>query len=99
MILTSLDISAAFDSILIDILEISFGINGNVLNWKSKSIILFHLKFPLSLEFLGGLSLGHSFFTMYFFPLTDVFIENNVPNHTYADDNQLYSSTSIDKFN
>ena len=35
---------------------------------------------------------------MYVYPLTDVFYENYLPYHSYADDNQLNPSTQVEHF-
>ena len=111
-LLTLLDLSAAFDTIdhtiLLERLKISFGIDGVVLDWirsylsdrkqKVKVNNDISSEIPVKYGVPQGSVLGPLLFTMYVYPLTDVFIENNMPYHTYADDNQLHPSCPPKEF-
>ncbi|MCP3852877.1 MAG: hypothetical protein GY694_22015, partial [Gammaproteobacteria bacterium] len=111
-LLTLLDLSAAFDTIdhtiLIKRLEVSFGIRGAVLNWIQSYLFNRQQKvkignalssdIPIKYGVPQGSVLGPLLFTMYVYPLSDIIVQNEMPYHSYADDNQLYPSIPIDCF-
>lgn len=103
VLLTLLDLSAAFDtvshSILLRILE-QCGINGNVLDWLSSYLnyrkqavrVQSHTSAPASLEcgVPQGSVLGPVLFTVYTASLGKLLRSKNVNYHLYADDTQIW---------
>jgi Reverse transcriptase (RNA-dependent DNA polymerase)/Endonuclease-reverse transcriptase len=107
-ILVTLDQSAAFDcidhGILIKRLRQTFGVTGNALNWLAS-----YLQGRVSFVHYGNASsnksdveagvpqgsvLGPYLFTLYIAPLSNVIRSFGINHHQYADDTQLYISTS-----
>ena len=94
--------------LLLKRLEITFGISGNVLNrirsylsnrvQRVKTNGIFSSEIPVKFGVPKGSVLGPRLFTMYVYPLTDVFNENDLPYHSYADDNQLHPSSKVGQF-
>src|SRR5664279_1084333 len=99
-----LDYSAAFDtvdhSILLDILRISFGLSGAVLNWISSYLSgrtqVIHVDgsssdtFILSFGVPQGGMLGPLFYIMYTADIIAIFEKHGFAVHLYADDSQVY---------
>ena len=107
-VLVTLDISAAFDTIVHDILlhrlELSFGIAGKFLEWI-RSYLLDRKQFVkigdsvsatvnLTAGVPQGSVLGPLLFCAYVSAMSSV-IPQNVLYHQYADDTQLYCSVSV----
>ncbi len=105
VILTLLDLSAAFDtvdhSILLARLERRFGVKGTVLNWfrsylsnRTQSVTLPGGAKSSSQKLTCGVPqgsvLGPILFCVYTAPLGDILRANDVNYHLYADDSQLY---------
>ena len=110
-LLTLLDLSAAFDtidnSILLESLQTSFGIDGLPLKWVKSYLSNRHQKVKIDnnlsnvLAILYGVPqgsvLGPLLFSMYIFPLTDVIDDHTLFYHVYADDTQLYCFSPSDQ--
>ena len=107
-----LDLSAAFDtldhSILLQRLQISFGISGTVLAWFTSYV---HDRFqrvvldgaesspsPLLYGVPQGSVLGPVLFSLYSQPLSDVISVHACDYHKYADDTELSKSAPADEF-
>ena len=111
-LLCLLDLSAAFDTldheILLTRLSTSFGIRGVALEWFRS--YLTDRKFTITLNNVTskqytlkhgvpqGSVLGPVLFTMYTHSLEDVIKCFLLFYHMYSDDNQIYKSTVLDKF-
>ena len=107
-ILCLIDLSAAFDTIdhniLCDILINRFNITNSALNWlvsflqnrKQKVLIEKNESAfePLSYGIPQGSILGPKIFSMYISPIYEIFKNNNVKFHGYADDTQFYIEVS-----
>ena len=107
-ILCLLDLSAAFDTIDHDILiarlENMFGVRGTALSWfnsylreRRQSVVVEGVKSNVKRLKYGvpqGSVLGPVLFTLYMQPLADVVAKHGINHHIYADDTQLYASTS-----
>ena len=111
VILTLLDLSAAFDTIdhgiLLDRLEKRLGIRGVVLEWlrsyltgRSQAVSIAGKTSGSSNLLYGvpqGSVLGPILFTIYTLPIADITQRHNVNAHVYADDSQLYVSYNVHK--
>ena len=107
-VLTLLDLSAAFDTvdhdILFNTLFSHFGISGLALSWfksyltnRSQSVIIENQKSKSqSLQFgvPQGSVLGPILFLMYTKPLLNSVDQQNILNQSFADDTQLYKSST-----
>ena len=109
-VLTSLDLSAAFDTIdhhiLVNRLEKWYGISGSALRWLSSYLTDRCQQVKLGNQVSSGVDLpfgvpqgsvlGPLLFTMYTSPLSEIIDEKAVPHQLYADDTQVYVSFSTD---
>jgi hypothetical protein len=107
-ILTLLDLSAAFDTvdhhILLNTLQHYFGMSGSVLTWfhsylsdRSQSVTVdgcFSSTADLVCGVPQGSVLGSVLFTLYTKPLLLLLGKQAVENQSFADDSQLYKSTT-----
>ena len=105
-VLVLLDLSAAFDTVDIDILldrlRDCFGITGNVLSWFKSYLTGRYQRVSIngqlsssSLLHFGvpqGSVLGPILFSIYTSPLCQIIERHNLSYHIYADDTQLYMS-------
>ena len=103
-VLVLLDLSAAFDTIdhvkLLNLLQNSFGIQGNSLNWFKSYLsdrtqsVLINGKKSKPCELIYGVPqgsvLGPVLFTIYTTPLGDIIRGHGLTFHLYAADTQLY---------
>jgi hypothetical protein len=104
--LVLLDLSAAFDTVDLDILlsrlENRFGITGTALSWlmsylnfRKQCVLVNKTKSnqaTLSCGVPQGSVLGPLLFSLYTAPLSDIINEFDISYHLYADDTQLYLS-------
>ena len=111
-LLTSLDLSAAFDtidhSILLQRLEITFGVSGTALEWfksylsnRHQAVVIKGKKSSDHLIKYGvpqGSVLGPVLFTLYTQPLVQEIVKFNLKYHFYADDTQQYDSVQCKSF-
>ena len=109
-VLTLLDLSAAFDTIdhqiLLSRLSSLYGFSGSVLNWFSsylserKLSVLVNNSYsdPADLHFgvPQGSVLGPILFILYTKPLSTLMNSHSLSNQSFADDTQLYTSSSIE---
>ena len=107
-ILVTLDISAAFDtidaSILLERMEVYFGVTGRALQWLSSYLTqrrqcmkMDGVLSPVSMLPSGvpqGSVLGPVLFSAFIAPLADVIDSFHISHHQYADDTNLYHSFS-----
>ena len=107
-LLVTLDISAAFDtidsSILVERLQVYFGVNGMPLKWissylenRSQYVMLNGIESPINVLQAGvpqGSVLGPILFSAFIAPLSDLVESFKVDHHQYADDANLYHSFS-----
>ena len=104
-ILSLLDLSTAFDTIdhdiLIEILHITFGCSGTVLDWftsylncRTQSGFVCHESTPSTLKWcmMQGSVLGPFLFTLYTQSLRTVICQSGNSYHFFADDCQLHTS-------
>ena len=108
-ILGLLDLSAAFDTIDHDILlqrlEMNFGISGVALKWfrsyltsRWQTVVVdgvYSKSKELKFGVPQGSVLGPVLFTIYTQPLAEEIERFNINYHFYADDTQLYTSSSV----
>ena len=111
-VLALLDLSAAFDTIdheiLIQRLQISFGIEGRVLQWfisyldnRSQTVLIDQVKSNstgLKYGVPQGSVLGPILFTLYTMPLSDLIQTYDCDYHKFADDTQLSKSAHLEHF-
>ena len=111
-ILALLDLSAAFDTldheILLHRLQITFGIEGKVLQWfssylqdRKQSVLIENYKSdPITLQYgvPQGSVLGPTLFTLYTQPLSDIINCYKCDYQKYADDTQLSKSDELSNF-
>ena len=105
IVLASLDLSAAFDTvdhtIFIDRLQHLYNINGTALQWfrsylkqRSQQVCI-NDKLSMPHGLISGVPqgsvLGARLFTMYIYPLSHIMTSHNVTYHCYADDIQVYT--------
>ena len=103
IILSLLDLSAAFDTIdhniLITRLCSTFGFSGTVLDWfisylscRTQSVFVGHESTPSVLKcgVPQGSVLGRLLFTLYTHPLSAVICQSGLSYHFFADDSQLH---------
>lgn len=104
ILLVSLDLSAAFDTVchktLLRRLEQTFGVKGLALKWfvsyltnrKQRVVINNNTSEAHSLQcgVPQGSVLGAILYTLYTQPLSDIITNHSVLHHSYADDTQLY---------
>ena len=107
-----LDLSSAFDTIdhtiLLKRLQLSFGIEGRVLDWfesyvsnRFQSVIVDGLLSEASSLLYGvpqGSVLGPILFTLYSQPLSDIISSHDLQYQKYADDTEISSSSKPDNF-
>ena len=104
-ILVILDISVAFDtidaSILLERMEVYFGVTGRALQWLSfyltQCVKVDGVLSPVSILPSGvpqGSVLGPVLFSAFIAPLADVIDSFHISHHQYADDTNLYHSFS-----
>lgn len=112
-ILVLLDLSAAFDTVDIDILlerlEKCFGIAGKALDWfrsyltgRNQCILVRGQTSPMSILKSGvpqGSVLGPLLFSLYTSPLGSIIERYGLSYHLYADDTQLYLSFQVNSCN
>jgi exonuclease III len=111
-LVTLLDLSAAFDSVdhdtLIKRLEISFGINGTVLDWF-KSYLSLRVQYvtfsdtvstPSTVQYgvPQGSVLGPILFITYTADVLKLVHDCGLSSHCYADDNDVYGSCKMDEY-
>ena len=103
-VMTSLDLSAAFDTvdhdILLQRLYTLYGMNGTVQEWfrsyltnrQTKVCIASSYSKPRLLKcgVPQGSVLGARLYTMYTRPMADIMSRHNVCYHSYADESQIY---------
>ena len=106
-----LDLSAAFDTvdhnILLNRLDLSFGVKGSVLQWfnsylsdRTQTVQVAGCSSAKSILKSGvpqGSILGPLLFIMYTSPVTDIIRRHGLLSHCYADDTQLYFYCSPDQ--
>ena len=105
-LLTLLDLSAAFDTIdhkiLLDRLQLSFGISGSALNWfqsylhdRSQTVSISNRSSEPSALSLGvpqGSVLGPVLFILYTKPLSSLISHHSVSSQSFADDTQIHDT-------
>ena len=103
-VLSSLDLSAAFDTvdhtICIRRLSHLYGVDGTVLQWFESFLSnrdnkvcvndVFSLSRDANCGVPQGSVLGARLYTMYVYPLTTIIRRHGLQYHTYADDTQIY---------
>ena len=111
--LTLLDLSAAFDTIVHNIiikrLSLWYGISGTALNWFLSYIPGRHQTIKIANCFSAALHtscgvpqgsvLGPFLFTLYTTPLSPVIQNHNFDHHLYADDKHIYISLATSDTN
>ena len=109
-LLTLLDLSAAFDTIdheiLLQRLNITFGLSGNVLKWFRSYLTgrfqtvgigrTFSKQQSVEYGVPQGSVLGPILFTIYTQPLAKIFKQFQMMYHLYADDTQIYISGKVE---
>ena len=108
-VLTLLDHSTAFGTIdhniLLHRLEHAFGITGSALSWirpylsdRDQTVVVNGLKSePFRLLYGVPQGLGPILFVLYTKPLDDIFDRHSVCHHSFADDTQMWNSSSLDQ--
>ncbi|XP_046647795.1 uncharacterized protein LOC124337825 [Daphnia pulicaria] len=108
-VLMLLDLSAAFDTVdhtaLLERLKNRFSITGSALQWfqsylseRTQSVSVCGVKsepLPLMSGVPQGSVLGPTIFTAHLSPVHDVVSRHEINLHTYADDNELYTSFNL----
>ena len=103
-VLSSLDLSAAFDTvdhtICIRRLNYLYGVDGTVLQWFESFLsnrdnkVCVNDVFSVSRDANSGVpqgsGLGARLYTMYVYPLKTIIWRHGLQYHTYADDTQIY---------
>ena len=106
--LVMIDLSSAFDtvshSVLLDIMEKSFGVSGVPLHWlesyltsRSQCVIIQSTRSApceLNTGVPQGSCLGPVLFTQYASPVFELIEDHDKSGHGYADDHQIYNSFS-----
>ena len=103
-----LDLSAAFDTILVHRLSSWFGLKGTVLSWlqsyiSTRNFIVnidatLSAPFPFHQGVPQGSVLGPLLFILYTTPLSSLVSDSSVKHRLYTDDTQLFISFSAPDF-
>ena len=108
-VLMLVDLRAAFDTVdhtaLLERLQNRFSITGSILHWlksylsvRTQNVSVCGVKsepLPLMSGVPQGSLLGPTIFTAHLSPVHDVVSRHEIDLHTYADDNELYTSFNL----